>query len=123
LEPGREVAAPRVDVLTEERDLLDTVEGEGCELGHDLARPPALLPPAHGGNDAVGAPRVAPHGDLHPGLNSGLAMHRQLRGEVLVRPELSPRNGIAAGADPVAEVRDRSRAERDVHEREPVEDP
>src|SRR5205085_3471732 len=62
----REVAAPRVDVLAEERDLLDPFGREARDLGDDLARPAALLAAADGRDDAVGADRVAAHRHLHP---------------------------------------------------------
>ena len=121
-ERRREVAAPRVHVLTEERDLLDAVAREGLDLGDDLARPPALLAAADRRDDAIRAHGVAAHRDLHPRLEAPLAMERQLRGEVLVCAELPARHGVPAGGDPLAEVRDRARAEGDVDERVALED-
>ena len=117
-----EVAAPGVDVLAEQRDLLDAVLGEPRHLGDDLARAPALLAAADGGNDAVRALRVAAHRYLHPRAERPLAVHRQVAGEVLVRAEAAARC-VPAGADPLAEVRDRARAERDVDLRVELEDP
>ena len=122
-EGRREVAPPRVDVLAEQRDLADAVPCERLDLGEDLARPAALLPPADGRDDAVRALRVAPHRDLHPGARTPLAMHRQRRREGVMASEPASRDGEPARREPVAEVRDRSRAEGDVHERIAVEDP
>ena len=94
---GREVAAPGVDVLAEQRDLADAVGGERVDLGDDLPRPPALLAAADGGDDAVRARRVAAHRDLHPGLEAPLAVHREVGGEVLVRAEATALDREAAG--------------------------
>ena len=106
-----QVAAPRVDVLAEQRDLLDAVSGEPRHLGDDLAGAAALLPPADRRDDAVGALGVAAHRDLHPGAEGALAVHRQVAGEVLVCAEAAARR-LSPGADPLAEVRDRARARR-----------
>ena len=119
---GSEVAAPRVDVLAEQSDLFDVLTGERRHLRDDLARPAALLAPADGRDDAVGALRVAAHRDLHPRLVTSLAMGRELGREVLVRAEPPARHRIAACRDPLAEVRNRSRPERDVDERVLLED-
>src|SRR2546425_2536786 len=78
---GCEVTAPRVDVLTEQGDLANTLGCEPGYLGDDLARPAAHFPPTHRRDDAVGALRIAAHGDLHPGLEGALAVHRQLARE------------------------------------------
>src|SRR5439155_12126604 len=122
LEGGCEVASPGVDVLSEQGDLLDPVLREQVHLGDDLPRPATLLSPPDCGNDAVGAPGVAAHGDLDPRLNPALAAHRQVGGEVLVRSELPSRKRVATGLDPLAEMRDRARPERDVDERVVLED-
>ena len=71
---GREVAAPRVDVLAEQRQLLHARGGEPGHLGEDLARAAALLAAAHRRDDAVRADRVAAHRDLHPRLERPLAV-------------------------------------------------
>src|SRR5438309_5035073 len=76
-DPG-EVASPRVDVLAEEGDLPDTLPRESSHLGDHVARAAAHLAASHGRDDAVRALRVAPHRDLHPGLEGPLAMHGQL---------------------------------------------
>src|SRR5687767_13920207 len=55
LDPGSQVAAPGVDVLAEQRELLDPLSCEPCDLGHDLTRSAADLAAAHGRDDAVGA--------------------------------------------------------------------
>ena len=117
-----QVAAPGVDVLAEQRDLLDAVGREPRHLGDDLAGPAALLAPADGGDDAVRALGVAAHRDLHPGAEGALAVHRQVAREVLVRAEAAARR-LSAGADPLAEVRDRAGPERDVDLRVELEDP
>ena len=118
-----EIPPPGVDVLAEERDLLDAVAGQRADLGDDLSGSPALLAAAHGRDDAVRALRVAAHRHLHPGLVTALAVLRQVGREVLVRAEPPPRDRVAAGGDPLAEVRDRAGAERDVDERVLLEDP
>src|SRR5207253_5439231 len=106
----RQVAAVRVHVLAEERDLAYAVAREPRHLGDDLPRPAALLAAAHGRDDAVGALRVAAHRDLHPGLEGPLAPHRELAGEApLLEAERPAADSFAAGADPVREVRDRAR--------------
>ena len=91
LELGTQVASPGVHVLAEQRHLPHAVGGEPRHLGDDLARPPALLPAAHGRDDAVRALRVAAHRDLHPGAERALAVHRQVAGEVLVGAEAAAR--------------------------------
>jgi hypothetical protein len=126
-EPGphvrEQVAPPGVDVLAQERHLPHAVGGEARHLGDDLARPAALLLAAHGGDDAVRAHGVAAHGDLHPRLEVALAACGQVAGEVAPLREASPRDAQAASAEPVGEVRDRPRAERDVDIGVEVEDP
>src|SRR5437867_3506926 len=54
-ELGAELAAPGVDVLSEERNFTDAFPGESRHLGEDLARPSRDLSPAHGRDDAVRA--------------------------------------------------------------------
>ena len=82
-ELGGEVAAPGVHVLAEERHLADAVARERGDLRDDVARPSALLPAAHRGDDAVGALRVAAHRDLHPRLKASLPPGRQVGRELL----------------------------------------
>src|SRR5205085_335300 len=114
-EVGREIAAPGVDVLAEQRDLTHARGGEPLDLGQDLARPAALLTAAHRGDDAVGALRVAPHGDLHPCLVGALAVEREVGCErAVVEPEATACDTDAAGAEPLTEMADRARPERDV---------
>ena len=122
LELGPKVAAPGVDVLSEQRHLPHPVGREAGDLGDDLARAPALLPAADGRDDAVRALRVAAHRDLHPGTEGALAVHRQVAGEMLVGSE-APARSFAPGPEPLAEVRDRAGAERDVDLRVELEDP
>jgi hypothetical protein len=124
LDVGEEVSAPRVDVLTEERDLTDALVRQLRYLGQDLAGAPADLAPAHGRNDAVRTDGVAAHRDLHPGLKAPFAMHRQRAGELALRPgaEAAARS-LPARAEPFREVRDRPRPERDVDERVQIEEP
>ena len=122
VDAGAQVAAPRVDVLAEQRDLLDAVGGEAGHLGDDLPGPAALLAAPDRRDDAVRALGVAAHRHLHPGAERALAVHRQVAGEVLVRAEPAARR-LSAGADPLAEVRDRARPERDVDLRVELEDP
>ncbi len=49
-------------------------------------------------------------------------MPRQIGREVLVRSELSSRHGVSPGGDPLAQVWNRARAERDIDERVALED-
>ena len=124
LDLGSEVAAPRVHVLTEQRDLLDAVSSEARHLGDHLTRAAAALAAADSGDDAVGADRVAAHRDLHPGLERALAAHRQARRELaLVEAEPAPRDALASRAEPVREMRDRAGPEGDVDVRVELEDP
>jgi hypothetical protein len=122
VEVGAQVAAPGVHVLTEQRDLLHTVGGEPGHLRHDLSGPAALLAAADCRDDAVRALGVAAHRHLHPGAVRALAVHRQVAGEVLVRAEATAW-GLSSRPDPLAEVRDRARAEGDVDLRVELEDP
>ena len=108
---GREIASPRVDVLAEQRHLAHAAVGEPLHLGENLARAAALLAAAHRRDDAVRAFRVAAHRDLHPRLERPLVVRRQLgRERAVVEPEPAARDADAAGAEPLAEVRDRARA-------------
>ncbi len=120
---GQQVASPRVDVLSQQRHLLDALRRELRDLGDDLAGTPALLAAADGGDDAVRARRVAAHRHLHPTLEAALPVRRQLGGEgAVVEPEAAAGDTDAAGAEPVGEVRDRARAERDVDGGKALED-
>src|SRR5439155_9683519 len=111
----REVPTPRIDVLTEQRDLANALGGEPRHLRDDLAGPAPHLPAAHRRDDAVGAPRVAAHRDLDPRLERPFAVHRKLaRERPLIEAEPTPGDPEAAGAEPLAEMRDRARAECDV---------
>ena len=119
-----EVAPVRVDVLAEERDLPDALARRALDLRDDLARPPADLAAADGRDDAVRALRVAAHRDLNPCLETPFAVERQRRREApLVAGAERAARRRAARAEPLAEVRDRPRAEGDVDERVEIEDP
>ncbi len=76
-----QVAAVRVDVLTEQGDLGDTVLGELAHLVEHVVVRPADLGAAHGGHDAEGAVVVAPDLDRDPGVVAGLAPGGQRRRE------------------------------------------
>ena len=102
---GREVAAPGVDVLAEQRDLPHPGRRQLRDLGDDVARSTALLPPPDRRHDAVRARRVAAHRHLHPRVRGPLAMLRQVAGEMLVRAEPAPVDPCPTRADPLAEVR------------------
>ena len=64
--PGAEVAAVRVDVLAEQRDLDHAVGGELLDLVHDVAHAAADLAAAHRGHDAERARVVAADLDRDP---------------------------------------------------------
>src|SRR5205085_5617432 len=120
----REVAAPRVDVLAEQRDFAHAVGGESRHLRDDLSRPTRDLATAHRRNDAVRALRVAAHRDLHPRLERALAVHRQLAGEgPVVQSEAATRDTEPPGPEPLSEMRNRSGPERDVDVRIEREQP
>src|SRR5436190_8506204 len=108
-EAAPEVAAVRVDVLPEERDLANAFAGQARDLGEDLSGAAADLAAAHRRHDAVRAHRVAAHRDLYPGLEPALAMHRQRPGELALvgDPEPAARR-LAPGAEPLGQVRDRA---------------
>ena len=112
----QQVAPPRVDVLPEQRELAHPLAGELRHLGEHVARAAADLASAHRGNDAVRARRVAAHRDLHPRLKAALAVHRQRGGELtlLSGAPHAARHAEPTGAEPLAEMRDRPRAESDV---------
>src|SRR5262245_56427068 len=118
-----EIAAPRVHVLAEERDLSNSCRSEVADLSEDVARSSTLLAASDGRDDAVRALGVAAHRHLHPRLETPLPVKREIRGEVVVRTELPTLDGVTAGRDPVAEVRDRAGPERDVDEGVLLEDP
>src|SRR5204862_2835617 len=61
-----EVAPVGVDVLTEQRDLTQTVACEVLDLVHDVAEPAADLRAAHRRHDAERAGVVAPDLDRDP---------------------------------------------------------
>src|SRR5207302_8839229 len=73
-------------------------------------------------HDAVGAPRVAAHRDLHPRLERALALRRKVTRELRPVGEAAAGDALAARAEPFCEVRDRAGAERDVHERVAIEE-
>ena len=125
-EARADVAAVRVDVLAEQRHLAHAVRCEPLDLRDDLARTPGDLAPAHGGDDAVGADRVAAHRDLHPGLEATLALRTgspAAKARSSTGAERAAGDPLAARAEPVAEVRDRARPERDVDVRIEREQP
>src|SRR5439155_12406479 len=123
-EVGAEIPPVRVHVLAEQRHFLDAVARKLPYLGEDLAGAAADLAAAHGRDDAVRAHRVAPHRDLHPGLEAALAVHRQRsrEGSGLGSAETAARS-LAPGPEPLTEVRDRARPEGDVDERIELEQP
>src|SRR5215210_3293668 len=114
----QEVAPVRIDVLPQKRDLADAFMRKSRHLGHDVAGTAALLAPANRRHDAVGALRIAAHRHLNPRLELPLPVHREVAGEgPFFEPEAGARHARPAGAEPVPEVVNRSRAERDVDER------
>src|SRR6185312_8431586 len=115
-EVAADVAPVRVHVLAEQGQLLDARPREALDLGEDLARPARDLAAADRRDDAVRAHRVATHRDLHPRLEAPLSVERQppREGSLLPGPERAARNSLAAGAQPLPEMRDRAGPERDV---------
>ena len=77
----------RIHVLAEEHDLLYAVLYQSPDLREDVLRFPAPLPSSDIGDDAVSAEIVASVGDIHPGLEAQLPLHRHMVG-VVVRPLL-----------------------------------
>jgi hypothetical protein len=73
--PLREVAPVAVDVLTEERDLADTVAGGRGDLGEDVVEGTADLPASDRRDDAEGARVVAADLDRDPAGPRVLAAH------------------------------------------------
>ena len=124
-EVGAEIASVRVDVLPQQRHLAHALLRQSFDLGEHVAGPPRHLASAHCGDDAVRADGVAAHRDLHPRLEHALAVHRQRGGEgpLLPRPPCAARDAEAARAEPLPEMRDRARAERDVDVRIQLEQP
>ena len=100
-----QVAAVRVDVLPEERDLDHTVGGETLDLAHDLVERARDLLPAHRRHDAERTPVVAPDLDGDPRRVRHLAARRQRGRErvVVVRvgrvEDLSDRAGLPSLGD------------------------
>src|SRR4029453_11528620 len=120
----RKIAAPRVDVLAQQRDLANALGGETRDLGHDVTGAAAHLAPANRWDDAVRALRVAPHRDLHPRLEAALAMHRQLACKAsVVEAEATPCEPEPTRTAPLAEVRNRTGREGDVDIRRELEQP
>src|SRR5256885_4018562 len=119
-----EIAPPRVHVLAEQRHLAHSFAREPRHLRHDLSGPAADLASPNRRHDAVRTLRVTAHRDLHPRLERALAVHRQLAGEgPVVQPEPATRDAEPARSEPLAEVRNRSGPERDVHARIEREQP
>ena len=121
--PRAEVAAVRVDVLAEQRDLAHAVGGELLDLADDVAHPAADLAAADGGHDAERARVVAADLDRHPGRVRVLAPGRQGRGIRLVL--LEDLDDRALGARPLQELTGPAevvRAEHDVDVPGPLHD-
>ena len=77
--PGAEVAAVRVDVLAEQRDLAHAVGRELLDLVHDVAHAAADLGAAHDRHDAERARVVAADLDRDPRRVGDVAPGRQRR--------------------------------------------
>ena len=108
----------RVDVLAEQGHLADALGGEPLDLGDDVARPAAPLAAPDCRHDAVRADGVAPHRDLNPGLEAPLAAASGDRPRTIAPAGRRSSRAAAcpAGAEPLAEMRDRAGAEGDVDE-------
>src|SRR4051812_25415174 len=127
VEELREAARPRtqagpvaVDVLAEQRHLLDAVLRELLDLGDELLERAADLAAPGRGDDAEGALHVAAGGDLDPGLEITLAFGREVAGEALELEEALGREALAR--EELRELVDLTGAEGDVDERELRED-
>ncbi len=116
-----QVTAVGVHVLAEQRQLAHAVGRERRRLAHEVVRVAAVLAAAHARDDAVGAVAVAAGRDLQPRLVGAVALERQLAGEAVERREVAARD-LAARLDEVAQAMDVARPERQVDERELLEE-
>ena len=115
-----QVAAVRVHVLSQQRDLAHAVVRKTPDLIHQLRGRTAHLTPAGGGDYAVRAGAVAANRDLDPGLELALAVSGQVPGEALELEESL--GGQAVTRQELGELGHLSRAERNVDEGEALED-
>ena len=115
----RQVAPVGVDVLPQQRHLLDAVGRHRRDLLDQLPQRPADLAPARRGHDAVGAAAVAADADLQPALEGTRAARRQVAGEAL-ELEVALR-GERVAREELGELVDLAGPEGDVHEREALE--
>ena len=112
----KEVAPVGVDVLPEQRDLAHTLSHEPRHLVEHLLHGPALLAPAHVGDNAVGAEVVATRHDGDPRMVARRTVPGHaggIDGLVLLGAHLAPTllEGIR---DQLPHMRDGMRAEDDV---------
>jgi hypothetical protein len=114
-----QVAPVGVDVLPEQRHLLDTVGRHRRDLRHELLGRAAHLASTRRGHDAVGARTVAAHADLHPALEAALAVRRKVAGEALELEEAL--RGERLARQELRELMHLAGAERHINEREALE--
>src|SRR5437879_3683070 len=94
--PSRPQVAPvRVDVLTEQRDLHDSVGGQRPDLVEQFAWRTAHLPSASRRDDAVRACAIAPDADLHPSLEIARTLGGKMTRESLELKEPLRRQRLA----------------------------
>src|SRR5581483_6460817 len=107
------------------RELSDALPRQRLDLRENLSRSPRDLAAAHGRDYAVGAHRVAPHRDLHPGLEASFPVLGKAarEGAFLRNPEGAALDADPSRAEPFAEVRNGARPEGDIDERVTREEP
>src|SRR5947209_1134417 len=116
---AREVAAVGVDVLSEQRDLLDAVGGEAGGLRNQLARRTTYLTTTSTRHYAIRTNTVAADADLHPSLIVTGALGRKIAGEAFELEEAL--RGQRVARQELRQLVHLAGAERDVDEGKPRE--
>ena len=115
---NRDVATVRVHVLPEQGDLDDPAPGEPLHLRQDVADRARPLRAPDERHDAERAGVVASRRDRHPGSEVVVTRGRQRAGEDLgVLADVHLRSVVVRGLQQLEEMRQRVRADHDVHPR------